>query len=70
MKWNSLNTVRLRHNVGTGISGVGTSESVCVGTLAGSRICLKTTTGLTSRREKRQSLFPIGIAEAHIGEAS
>jgi hypothetical protein len=33
MKWNSLNTVRLRHNVGTGISGVGASESVSVGTL-------------------------------------
>jgi hypothetical protein len=33
MKWNSLNTVRLRHNVGTGISGVGPSGSVRMGTL-------------------------------------
>ncbi len=49
MKWNSLNTVRLRHNVVTDISGVGASGSVCVGTLARSGICLNTTRALTER---------------------
>jgi hypothetical protein len=28
MNWNSLNTVRLKPNVGTGISGVGAAGSV------------------------------------------
>ena len=31
MKWNSLNTVRLRHNVGTGISGAGGGREFLIG---------------------------------------
>jgi hypothetical protein len=27
MKWNSLNTLRLRHNLATGISGLATTRS-------------------------------------------